>query len=156
MAFVKGTSGNVKGRPKGIIDKRQRMQKAIGEGADAVIQVIKARALDGDMQAAALLISRLVPTLKPEGAPIRFKHDSSLPTSKQIEMVIAAVAAGQITIEEGLHVAKIVEALATARSIEGGGDAADQLSALFKQAAQAVSRQDGMPALQEAPPVDEE
>jgi hypothetical protein len=27
--FVKGKSGNVKGRPKGIIDKRMRLNKAL-------------------------------------------------------------------------------------------------------------------------------
>jgi Family of unknown function (DUF5681) len=140
--FVKGKSGNVKGRPKGIIDKRQRMQKAIGEGADALINVIKARALEGDMQAAALLISRLVPTLKPEGAPVRFEHDTTLSPSKQIESVLAAIAAGQLTVEEGLHLVKAIESLANTRALEGGGDSG--LIDAFKGMAQAIAQRDGM------------
>lgn len=54
--FQPGRSGNPKGRPKGIIDKRQQMQRALSEGADAVIAVVKQKALEGDMQAAGLVI----------------------------------------------------------------------------------------------------
>jgi hypothetical protein len=143
MAFVKGTSGNVKGRPKGIIDKRMRLNKALMGNADALLKVATDKALAGDPQMLTTLINRLLPALKPEGVPARFKHDPTLSPSKQIESVIAAIAAGQLTVEEGLNVVKAIEALASTRSMEGGGQ--DNLIDAFKKIAMFVGDKDSMP-----------
>jgi hypothetical protein len=141
--FVKGKSGNVKGRPKGIIDNRMRLNKVLMGNADALLKVATDKALAGDPQMLTTLLSRLMPTLKPEGAPVRFKHDPTLSPSKQIESVIAAIAAGQLTVEEGLHVVKAIESLANTRSMEGGGDGA--LVVAFKQMAILHGQREGMP-----------
>lgn len=122
MPFVKGQSGNPAGRPKGIIDKRQRMQKALGEGADAVIAVVRQRALDGDMQAAGLVLSRLIPTLKAESAErVAFAFDASKSLSEQLAMIAQAAADGEITLEQAHQFAEICKALATVRAMETGG-----------------------------------
>lgn len=143
MRFVKGKSGNVKGRPKGIIDKRMRLNKALMGNADALLKVATDKAMSGDPQMLTTLINRLLPALKPEGVPSRFKHDPTLSPSKQIESVIAAVAAGQLTVEEGLHVVKAIESLASTRVIEGGGPG--NLIDAFKEIAMSVGRRDSMP-----------
>lgn len=118
MTFIKGQSGNPKGRPRGIIDKRQRMQKALGEGADALIAVIKARALDGDMQAAGLVLSRLVPTMKADGALIQFEFDATLPIAKQAEQVLAAIADGKLSAESGKAIIDAIHQLGDIRATE--------------------------------------
>ena len=133
--FQPGQSGNIKGRPKGIIDKRQRMQKALGEGADAVIAVVKSKAIEGDMQAAGLVLARLVPTLKPEGVLIRFALDASLSTSQQFAQVSQAIANGQLTVDEAKQVVEIIKLQAEARAAEGIGENAQTLINAFKEMA---------------------
>lgn len=135
MGWQPGQSGNPKGRPPGIIDKRQRMQKALGEDADAIIQVIKARALAGDMQAAALIVSRLVPNLKAEGSLVQFELDTTASLPAQLEQVTKAVAAGQLTDEDGKQIAEMIERLANVRALADGESKADALIAAFKQMA---------------------
>lgn len=143
MTFKKGQVSNPKGRPKGIIDKRMRLNKALmGEG-DTLLKVTIDKAKAGDMGAMSLLLPKMMPNLKPEGSPVRFKHDPTLSPSKQIESVIAAIAAGFLTVEEGLHVVKAIEALASTRSMEGGGQ--DNLVDAFKKIAMFAGERDNMP-----------
>jgi hypothetical protein len=145
MTFKKGQSGYPKGRPKGIIDKRMRLNKALMGSADALLAVAIAKAMEGDPQMLTTLLSRLMPTLKPEGAPVRFEHDTTLSPSKQIESVIAAIAAGKLTVEEGLHVVKAIESLANTRSMEGEGP--DNLIDAFKKIAMHVGENCGAGAV---------
>jgi hypothetical protein len=143
MTFKKGTSGNKAGRPRGIPDRRSRLNKALMGNADALLAVATAKALEGDPQMLTTLLSRLMPTLKPEGVPVQFALDTSLRTSKQLEQILQAVANGQLTIEKASEMARVIASLADVRAIENsGGDGA--LVAAFRQMAQAVSRQDSM------------
>jgi hypothetical protein len=133
--FKPGRSGNVKGRPKGIIDKRLRLNKSLMADGDALLEVTKAAALSGDMTAMSLLLPRMMPTLKAEGTPIRFALDASQTTSKQIESVVQAMADGQITVDEAKQIAEMIRLLAEARATDGTGDSIERLSALFKELA---------------------
>ena len=131
-------SPNPSGRPKGIIDKRQRIQKALADDADALLAVIKAKALEGDMQAAGLLLSRTVPTLRAESDErVQFKFDATQPLAEQLQAITQAVADGEISLEQGKQFADLAARLAEVRAREAGTDDSALINA-FKTFAQKV------------------
>jgi hypothetical protein len=151
--FIPGQSGNKAGRPKGILDKRTRLNQALMGSADALLQVAIDKAMGGDPQMLTTLLSRLMPALRPEGVPVQFGLDTSLPTSKQLEQILQAVANGQLTVEKASEMARVITSLADVRAIENSdGDGA--LVAAFKQMAQTHSKQDGMRIPEEGVPPD--
>jgi hypothetical protein len=92
--FVKGQSGNAKGRPQGTKTQRAVAER-VGPKLDALVDKLLASALDGDTQAAKLLLDRIAPALKPADGPVslpltgRFDDDS--------KAVLTALGAGEIS-----------------------------------------------------------
>lgn len=122
-----GTSPNPLGRPPGILDKRQKMQRALGESADAVIAMVQSKALEGDMQAANIIISRLVPVIKAEGALVKFAFDAGLPLAQQVEQITQAIADGHISADVARQVVDVIDRLAGIRQVD---DLAIRIAAL--------------------------
>ena len=93
--FTKGVSGNPKGRPRGIIDKRQKLRLALEEKAEELLEVIIERAMKGDAQMQRVLLGRLIPPAKPESSLQSFYlPEGSL--SEQATAVIQAVGRGDL------------------------------------------------------------
>jgi hypothetical protein len=66
MTFKPGQSGNPSGRPKGIEDKRLALRKRLESRSDEILDVAVDRALGGSDSLLAALLSRLIPTVRPE------------------------------------------------------------------------------------------
>ena len=62
--YVKGESGNLAGRPKGIVDKRAALRSLLDPHAGALIEKVVSLALEGDTAALRLCLERLVPPAK--------------------------------------------------------------------------------------------
>ena len=58
--WQKGQSGNPAGRPKGALSKRDKIAQALSDDGPAVARVVIDAALSGDMQAAGLVLSRVL------------------------------------------------------------------------------------------------
>jgi hypothetical protein len=125
--WKKGVSGNPRGRPPGVQDRRQRMQKALGTDASTLIDVVKARAMAGDMQAASLILARLIPVAKAEGALVNFAFDASQPLAAQVEAVLQAVADGHLSPDVARQVVDVIDRLAGVRQAD---DLAARITAL--------------------------
>ena len=116
MAFVKGTSGNPKGRRPGYMGV-QALRDLIGQHAEKVVQrLILSAVNDGDVQAAALLIARAIPIVKPIEMPVKLPLPPDATMADQGRAVVAALARGDLppgqagTILSGLaSLAKLVE-----------------------------------------------
>ena len=137
--FKPGVSGNPRGRPRGIVEKRARVTNALLRDAAKIAEVVSAAAQGGDMTAAALVLARSVPALKPEGSLVQFERDTTAALAKQLEQVTQAVADGRLTMEQGREFADMIRQLAEVKKLENGGDdKADKLIDAFKQMARAL------------------
>ena len=138
--FKPGVSGNPRGRPRGIVEKRARVTNALLRDAAKIAEVVSAAAQGGDMTAAALVLARSVPALKPEGSLVQFELDTTAALAKQLEQVTQAVADGRLTMEQGREFADMIRQLAEVKKLENGGDdKADKLIDAFKQMARALT-----------------
>jgi hypothetical protein len=115
--WKKGQSGNPAGRPKGIIDKRQRLQKAMMDDAEDIVRVVMDKALEGDMQAASLVLSRVAPALRLTAPIVEFDFDATAPLSKQIEQVLQAIADGNVTADVAKQIIESINQLAGVRAV---------------------------------------
>jgi hypothetical protein len=93
--FQPGKSGNPKGRPKGIPNPQARLRQAIADDIPGILATLRQQALDGDVQAASLLLSRCLPPLRPETA------EQAIPATgcslgERVEAVVSAAVAGQL------------------------------------------------------------
>ena len=113
-----GQSGNPAGKPKGILDKRAKLMKQIAEDAGDVLKAVLEKAKAGDPASAALVLSRLLPTLRAQSETVQFDFDPSLPIARQVEQVLAAVAAGQVAPDIGQQIVTMVGTLSQVRATE--------------------------------------
>jgi hypothetical protein len=119
VRWVKGMpSPNPRGRPRGIIDKRTKVTQALMDDAPAIARVVVEAALEGDLQAASLVLSRCAPALRSEGYPVQFAFDASAPIAQQIERVLEAMANAAVAPEVGRQIIDAIGTLSSARAVE--------------------------------------
>lgn len=110
-------SPNPNGRPRGIVDKRSKVTKALADDASAIVRVVIDAALEGDMQACNLVLARVAPTLKPQAERVAFDLDPSAPIATQIESVLAAMASGTLAPDVGQIIIASLAKLGDARAV---------------------------------------
>jgi hypothetical protein len=111
MAFKKGESGNMNGRPAGQTPGA-KIRQAIEKESDSILQSVIDAAVNGDMQACKILLDRITPTLKPQALPISVPVNKSL--TGQGNEIIKATMAGQIPPDIG---SQLITALAAQSKI---------------------------------------
>ncbi len=109
--WPKGASGNPAGRPPGARHEALKALDAIGsDGAAEVMKAVVDAAKGGDMRAADILLRRLWPERK--GRPVRLDLPALTTAggvADALAAVTSAVAAGEVSPEEGQAVAGILE-----------------------------------------------
>ncbi|ERS89471.1 MULTISPECIES: DUF5681 domain-containing protein [Marinobacter] len=99
--WKKGQSGNPKGRPPGIVDKRASLRKAFESEGKAVAERCIAAALDGDVQAMRIVLERLAPPLKARVDPVEFDLNTEGSYTDQARQIMQAVSEGQLSPDVG-------------------------------------------------------
>jgi hypothetical protein len=117
-AWKPGVSGNPAGRPKGIQDRRQKLQSAFADDGVAIAKVVVAAALEGDLQACAIALSRIAPALRSQTERVQFEFDADASQTQQIAQVLAAIAAGTVAPDVGKQIIDALGTLSAARATE--------------------------------------
>ena len=111
-------SPNPRGRPKGIIDKRQRLSKAMLEDADAVVSVVMERA---KMKICPPpLLSLLALRLHCASSRQRSSSTSMLSwsLSAQVESVLQGIADGKVAPDVGKQIIEAIGQLGSVRQVD--------------------------------------
>lgn len=112
--FQPGTSGNVNGRPKNS-GLAPQIRQAISARAPELIQSLLDQAIEGDVQAAQILLDRICPKLKPESVvAVDVPGDASrLDLTKA---VLGAVLSGDVSIDGAKEILGLVKERDSAQS----------------------------------------
>ena len=112
------------GRPPGR-GAVAEMREALAADLGGIINTVKARALAGDMQAARIILDRLVPSLRPVEMPAVLTLPAGATLAGQAQAVIDSAAAGELAPSQAAQivtalggVAKIIEATELLKRIE--------------------------------------
>lgn len=122
--FAPGVSGNPAGRPK---SQSSELKSALAEHGAEVADVVVSKALEGDMTAAGLVLSRLLPTLKPSTAPVQIDMPADASLAEQAECWLSAAAEGRVPADVA---AQMVSALGGAARIAEVADLEQRIQAL--------------------------
>lgn len=116
--FKPGQSGNPAGRPKGSRDRRNVVAAEFAKEGSAIARVVIEKAKEGDMGAAALVLQRLSPPLRPQAEKVTFDFDPSLPIAEQGTSIVAAVSRGEIDPDTGKMLLDMIAAHLGLRDVE--------------------------------------
>ncbi|MEL0587103.1 MAG: DUF5681 domain-containing protein [Candidatus Thiodiazotropha sp. (ex. Lucinoma kazani)] len=99
MKYKKGQSGNPKGRPKGIVDRRSLFRKHIESNTENLVKKVVAMALEGDVRAMKLCLERISPPMKPRDEPIQIE-DLKGTLTEQGQKILSSMGKSQLTPSE--------------------------------------------------------
>lgn len=111
-------SPNPKGRPPGIKERKAKVMEALLDNVAGILDKMVAQALAGDSAAAALVVNRVLPVLRPQSEKVTFTLDADQPVSKQVEQVLSAVAKGEVAPDVGKKIVEVIASLNNVRATE--------------------------------------
>lgn len=125
-SWNQGQSGNPKGRPRGIKDKRTALRALLEPYSGPLVQKTVALALEGDTTALRLCLERLIPPVKSKDEPVTLEDVGSTLT-EQGQGVLRSMLAGRITPDEAGALMQAISAQARVVQVEELNERVDAL-----------------------------
>jgi len=116
--FPKGVSGNPAGRPKGSLSKRDKIAQALKDDGPKVARVVIDAALEGDMQAAGLVLSRVLPPVRAQAERVKFELSEHVPLSEQAGQILHAVSEGRLDADTARILVGCIQSVAGIKAVE--------------------------------------
>lgn len=109
--FHKGQSGNPKGKPQGVRNRNSIVaERLFADEIQEICGSVIAQAKAGNMQAAKIILDRVLPPIKDKPFLIDLpKMTNGSDLLKAMECITFAVGSGQISPLEGESIARIVD-----------------------------------------------
>lgn len=111
-------SPNPKGRPAGIPDKRLLATQQMLDELRSVVSMLVGKALEGDVGAAAIVLSKTLPSIKAQAEKVSFDLNTNAPISEQVSAVLDGVSQGQIAPDVARLIIDSMRALSEVRATE--------------------------------------
>ena len=115
--WKQGQTGNPKGRPPGQ-SEITRMRHALAEHVPSIVDQLVQAALGGDVQAARLVLERVLPPVKAIEQPVELSFPDGGTLTAQGRAVLAAVAAGDLAPGQGAQLLAAIGSLARVTEID--------------------------------------
>ena len=106
-----GQSGNPMGRPPGT-GEVAKLRAGIAERVPEILDRITEAALAGDVQAARLLLERVLPPIKPVELPVELTLSEEGRPTEQARQVLAAAAGGALAPDQAVSLIGALAAVA--------------------------------------------
>lgn len=113
-----GPSPNPSGRPAGLPDKRLLATQAALDEIKNIVQMLVGRALEGDVNAASIVLAKVLPSVKAQAEKVAFDFDATAPISEQVAQVLQAVSEGKLAADVGRLICDSIARLADIRATE--------------------------------------
>lgn len=113
-----GPSPNPAGRPAGVPDKRLLATQAALDEIKGIVQMLVGRALEGDVNAASIVLAKVLPSVKSQAEKVAFDFDASAPISVQVAAVLQAVSEGKLAADVGRLICDSIARLGDVRMQE--------------------------------------
>lgn len=117
-AWQPGVSGNPRGRPPGRPDRRLLATEQMLQEMRNIVAVLVGRALEGDTNAASIVLAKCLPSIKAQAEKVNFEFDATAPISDQVAQVLDAVAAGAVAPDVGRLIIDSIKSLSDVRASE--------------------------------------
>jgi hypothetical protein len=124
--FQAGQSGNPRGKPKGVKDKRTGLRALLQPHADALVKKAVDLALGGDTAALRLCLDRLMAPVRPRDEPVELGELQGTLT-EQGRAILAAMGRGQLAPSEA---GRLLQALAAQARIATVDELEQRIQAL--------------------------
>lgn len=113
-----GPSPNPTGRPAGIPDRRLLATQQMLDEMRNIVAVLIGKALEGDTNAASIVLSKTLPSTKAQAEKVKFDFDATVSISDQVAQVLDAIALGAVAPDVGRLIIDSIKSLSDIRATE--------------------------------------